>query len=237
MPSVFKNQRQSLTGWSNTRKYFHYAVGEVLLIVIGVLIAVFLSNYNERLNRKRELRDIIGVLREDFSKDTLVVNEILNHYRIREPLFGNLATGAYSREQIRLCGECKYLITGHRLFYPTTTGIKLLQEHLSEDSSKENLIFVQFMQSYSSLTNQLELMEGNIVEDVNRSLLQWRDQYPWFAEFLQDPNAEGYLDYQENAAEFKNKVAYHYVLVYNNYLPVLDTYVSTLREFLNSVKL
>ena len=37
-----------------TKKYLAYAVGEIVLVVIGILIAVSINNANERSKEKRQ---------------------------------------------------------------------------------------------------------------------------------------------------------------------------------------
>ncbi|MBT8274093.1 MAG: hypothetical protein KJO77_09815 [Bacteroidia bacterium] len=55
MINFFRNIRRSLLTDSRTKKYFKYAIGEILLIVIGILIALQLNNWNEiRKNRNSE---------------------------------------------------------------------------------------------------------------------------------------------------------------------------------------
>ncbi len=52
MPSIFKNIRRKLAAENKTAAYLRYAVGEILLVVIGILIALQVNNWNE--NRKQE---------------------------------------------------------------------------------------------------------------------------------------------------------------------------------------
>ena len=49
---VFRNIRQQLAAENNVAKYLRYAIGEILLVVIGILIALQVNNWNE--NRKQE---------------------------------------------------------------------------------------------------------------------------------------------------------------------------------------
>lgn len=47
MLRFFRNIRQKLIEQENVRKYFFYAIGEVFLVVIGILIALQVNNWNE----------------------------------------------------------------------------------------------------------------------------------------------------------------------------------------------
>ena len=53
MIKFFRHIRKSLLNEGKTSKYFKYAIGEIVLVVIGILIALQINNWNE--NRKNEL--------------------------------------------------------------------------------------------------------------------------------------------------------------------------------------
>jgi hypothetical protein len=50
MIKLFRKIRQNLLSEGKNRKYFKYAIGEIVLVVIGILIALGINNWNE--NRK-----------------------------------------------------------------------------------------------------------------------------------------------------------------------------------------
>jgi hypothetical protein len=52
MIKVFRKKRYDLMEKKNTGKYFKYAVGEIVLVVIGILIALAISNWNSKRNQK-----------------------------------------------------------------------------------------------------------------------------------------------------------------------------------------
>jgi len=47
MIKFFRKIRQNLLLEGRTSKYFKYAVGEIILVVIGILIALSINNWNE----------------------------------------------------------------------------------------------------------------------------------------------------------------------------------------------
>ncbi len=76
MIKFFRKIRQNLIMENKTSKYFKYAIGEIILVVIGILIALQINNWNE--NRKDEIKEhaYLSNLKKDISKDI----DINTHY-------------------------------------------------------------------------------------------------------------------------------------------------------------
>ena len=54
MIKFFRKIRQNLLMENKTGKYFKYAIGEIILVVIGILIALQINNWNsQRLSNDR----------------------------------------------------------------------------------------------------------------------------------------------------------------------------------------
>ena len=56
MIKLFRNIRKKLMQEGKTANYLKYAIGEIFLVVIGILIALQINNWNE--NRKTEIEEI-----------------------------------------------------------------------------------------------------------------------------------------------------------------------------------
>lgn len=59
MIKFFRHIRRSLINQNQTGKYFKYALGEILLVVIGILIALHINNWNEHRKQVKEENEII----------------------------------------------------------------------------------------------------------------------------------------------------------------------------------
>lgn len=77
MIKFFRKIRYNLMSENKTGKYFKYAVGEIILVVIGILIALQINNWNE--NRKNKITEANYYCRilDDFQITEKLVNESL----------------------------------------------------------------------------------------------------------------------------------------------------------------
>lgn len=62
MIKFFRNIRQSLLAQGRVTRYLTYAVGEILLVVIGILIALQINNWNENQKLRHRQVDLINAL-------------------------------------------------------------------------------------------------------------------------------------------------------------------------------
>jgi len=84
MIRFFRTIRKKLIEEDNVRKYLLYAVGEILLVVIGILIALQINNWNE--NRKNRILENEYYCRflENSVQDKIYLQEMMN--RTRDPI-------------------------------------------------------------------------------------------------------------------------------------------------------
>lgn len=57
------------TAGAKTGKYLKYAIGEIILVVIGILIALQINNWNENRTFKNELKQIMKEVQNDLNQD------------------------------------------------------------------------------------------------------------------------------------------------------------------------
>lgn len=84
MIKFFRNIRQKLLKEGNTSKYLKYAIGEILLVVIGILIALQINNWNEEKKNSASERQYYCRILEDFELEKQLIAELneKSNYRI-----------------------------------------------------------------------------------------------------------------------------------------------------------
>ena len=86
MLRFFRHFRQQLLTGNQVSKYLLYAIGEILLVVIGILIALQVNNWNERRLERRQEIEILKSVRKDLA-NTIEEFRFLNQVRDKV-LFG-----------------------------------------------------------------------------------------------------------------------------------------------------
>ena len=69
MIKFFRHIRQQLLTENKFSKYLLYAIGEIVLVVIGILIALQINNWNEESKRKLRITSYITSLQVDLRND------------------------------------------------------------------------------------------------------------------------------------------------------------------------
>ena len=93
MIKFFRKIRQKLLSKNKFSKYLIYAIGEIVLVVIGILIALEINNNNEaKVNKDR----FLGVLQEietDLFNDLPKVFWILRNGKEKDSLYRKIING------------------------------------------------------------------------------------------------------------------------------------------------
>lgn len=71
MIKFFKKPRYDLMEKNKTGKYFKYAIGEIILVVIGILIALQINNWNESRNQSKKELLLMSNLKNDIKEDII----------------------------------------------------------------------------------------------------------------------------------------------------------------------
>ena len=78
MIKFFRKIRQNLLLENKTGKYFKYAIGEIILVVIGILIALQINNWNQQRIQDREEQSALLNLKQDFEYNYRALDSVLS---------------------------------------------------------------------------------------------------------------------------------------------------------------
>ena len=78
MIKFFRSIRKNMIKENRTSKYLLYAIGEIVLVVIGILIALSINNWNEEQKENNQKLFILNKLGVDIKTDIFTIKEEIN---------------------------------------------------------------------------------------------------------------------------------------------------------------
>ena len=79
MLNFLKRIRKKLLDEGNLKKYLFYAIGEILLVMIGILLALKINNWNQNRIDKRVEKKALTDLQNEFQKNKDIFDEHLKY--------------------------------------------------------------------------------------------------------------------------------------------------------------
>ena len=140
MISLFRKIRQSLLAQSKIARYTLYALGEILLVVIGILIALQVNNNNELNKLKAKEREQLVFVLENIKADSIKIARLTENKNRMIKIHTNLNAfikGELAADQMDNINRVRHI------FQLETTTQKnnpnLANEVLSQDLKKQIL--------------------------------------------------------------------------------------------------
>ena len=191
MIKFFRQIRFKLMNENKTSKYFKYAIGEIVLVVIGILIALQINNWNEdRLNTKIETETLIS-LKQDLDSAVVQLNIKIsqnNTYRTNDSIALELI---HSKTKVSNDSMYKLLMT--HIFTPTfDPELGTLNEIIS--TGKMNIIkskdlrnhissWNRYMDELDEVDKRLIYLDDNVKTPLYSKYMSYRNSFKLFINF------------------------------------------------------
>lgn len=153
---------------NKTGKYFKYAIGEIVLVVIGILIALSINNWNE--NRKHAIaeQEFFESIKEDLKQDLEFITYVQSYSKPKIDAY-NLLSSKYSEDYDSNKTTIDslmavYLFSGQRTFYPVSGAFKSAIAGNEINTYKQKKIIQNIIKLYGSNYDRL-IDNGKIVDE------------------------------------------------------------------------
>ncbi|WP_075352515.1 DUF6090 family protein [Algoriphagus marinus] len=233
MISFFRKIRQKLMQQNRVTQYLAYAIGEIFLVTIGILIALQINDWNENRKEKAYLRKVYTQIRQDLQNDTLNLRVSIEdleakNARITEIIERTIPVSYYdtlSEANYQDCVKCVSDITNLEPFQYLDKGYQLLKavntaQNFEQDSLNNTII--QFYSEYLPVVDESQ----NLLIDLSKSTLAGYQQYDWFisyADFGRKTYNKEFIQYIFESEKHRRASA-HYLIFSKFGLRILREY-------------
>ena len=77
---IFRSTRQDQVKEKKVGSYLLYAIGEIVLVMIGILLAMQVNNWNENRKKDDQLNNILSTVAIDLKTDAIRANLVIQFY-------------------------------------------------------------------------------------------------------------------------------------------------------------
>ncbi len=167
MIKFFRKIRQNLLSEGKTGKYLKYAVGEIILVVVGILIALSINNWN--LNRKQNNaeKEFLQGIKTDLKKDKEYIDLVKQLQKPKLDVFDilNSELPEFDNENvIAIDSLFKIYFSSQRTFYPISGSFQSAISGNEINSYKDKDVTSSLIKLYNTTYARL-IDNGKISDD------------------------------------------------------------------------
>jgi len=207
MLKFFRKIRQNLLAEGKSIKYLKYAIGEIVLVVIGILIALQVNNWNEQRKTEAKVESIFVDIMDELTSDIEKTTFIMHYYARKDSIIYLIQNNRITFEDYKK-NNIPFLwsLTGwYSSVDLTKEAYNNLINYKDAIPSKYDSILKDLSQLYNSLQETVIRHNKDMAELVNENINIAMRNYPWFAS-NSESDIEKQLDYMVNDFRYKNEV-------------------------------
>jgi hypothetical protein len=144
MIKFFRKIRQNLLSDGKTGKYLKYAVGEILLVMVGILLALQVNNWNEQRKNNNALKTALVQIISDLKQDEINLKNFESSDMKRVYYLTKFSNGEYGSIAL---DSLLYNLDNYFYFYKSNNSYSGLKEN-GMFSPMKNIILKNIMTGY-----------------------------------------------------------------------------------------
>jgi hypothetical protein len=173
----FKSIRRKLLAESKFSRYLLYALGEIALVVVGILIALQVNNWNEARKSRKELSDILQTVLTDLDKDIPIVEGHIREAEAKIALIDSVYYEKIPPERLNTCFECMTAHAFYRTLSLPNKGYRMLATYADLNQSLRDSLVNEILEFY------VRFESANHTSEAVRSQTAW-DNVTWIMDHV-----------------------------------------------------
>ena len=227
MIKFFGKIRRNLISEGKTGKYLKYALGEIILVVIGILIALSINNWNQERQQKKVLNNIYATIKSDLQQDIKNIDKIVNSSQSIEKEYLAIINKTRKKEDFINCTNCRYVNFGFPNIKLRKNGSELLQNYNQQNNTSSDSLSIKLNNLYLDLSNNISVDLEELATSSNSFLEVVKYTQPWFADLDFRGTvaySDAFIEYALTNFGYRNAAKVIYEMYFNNYIPHLKEY-------------
>jgi len=181
-------------------QYFFYAIGEIFLVVIGILIALNINNSNEKRKNEEKIKSILLEIQKDLKTDIRNAISVFNNYMIADSIQDLILNDKYTLEDYKEKRAQKLGLI-YNDFIVQTNGYDNLMRNIDNVPEDYYALLEDLKHLYVTVKSNVDVYNTRIRKTVYDNVDFWHDQ-PWIKESLKGIFTDEEIDFLLNDPKY-----------------------------------
>ena len=211
MLHFFRKIRRNLITSNKTSKYLQYAIGEIVLVVLGILIALYINNQNDQRKERERFDQVLAEVEKELEANISETRTYISWFAITDSLFLKVLIDSLDIDNYNG-------VQGNRLrTLAYTYSFAILKDDSFKKLSQSNNLTLeqeQLFNELSDLNNSIERIEERrkyMIEGHKKNLTTIK-KYDWFRNMVFSADDKTANDYYLNDPEHYNSSTEYFIL-------------------------
>lgn len=219
------------------KKYFFYALGEIVLVVIGILIALQLNNWNIAKQEKAELNSILETVKIDLEDDIAEAENFIEFHETRLLTIDSLIDNKFDLKSFSECKDCPYYLAGFRTLVINDKGSKKLDNSAFVSNTVQDSLFYNLVSFYKESNEANKILDDLLKDQFKSNIDYLQKNKTWFKDWLYKERSLEINEYFLSDPIYNNKLTLYGLVIKTNYLSFLKEFKEEAEKLLEQVKL
>lgn len=205
MIKFFRKIRQSLLTQNKMSKYLLYAFGEIILVVIGILLALNINNRNQQKINDDKITNILKEIQQDLVGDVERSKGIFDRFRESDSIQDLILNDKYTYDDYK-SKKSRRLPFWYVDFVINTNGYDNLMRNIDNVPDKYKTLLKDLKTLYVDKKSDIDVYNARARETVYKNIDHVWTTYDWNRDWMQGKQTDDAYNYYLNASEYKNMV-------------------------------
>ena len=219
MLKFFRNIRLRLLKEGKTTNYIKYAIGEIILVVIGILIALQVNNWNETRLEQKKIKQYSKALIEDLTNDIIMMRESRSQAKKKYEYIDSLRSHITQTSNTELSNTFLWLIAHDIMYKPYNWHRSTLNElknsgglsYITNDSLQKKIVAYESFSNHLDEDFEFDKSKSDKMDDITVLLVDLNSAY--LTKILEKENSEDTVSFIFETEEYKLSKAHDLNLI------------------------
>jgi uncharacterized coiled-coil protein SlyX len=206
MIKFFRKIRQNLLSEGSTGKYLKYAIGEIVLVVIGIFIALQLNIWNENRKMEQEIITVLTEVQKDLGTNIQQSEYLFDYYERRDSIISLALHDQLNKSNYRGDNNYEYLyvaMNAHHLKIHDK-GFRSLTERLDDVPKRYKELLEPLNEIYTYNKYEIDKFDARLDKITDRLMDDQASKQDWYYKLNQGEISATAIDYYLHDPLYKN---------------------------------